>query len=194
MVEECCYAVTWTLEWRPLAWLTTRRYTSLSFSSLVPRGSSALITPVLLSPPSPALNARLYSRHKGFVRAGSVVAVICTRLSCGLLPSVRLFACVCSPPPSYSRWQIYCFMTSWNWTLVLLKLMSRNKINSFSRISCGFCAYNTDNSWVVNDILKHSEALMEWARNPRENSNVTLNLYRRQPVSCLFLDTTILVV
>lgn len=107
-----------------LARLTTSRYTSRTPRFL----SSALITPVLLSPLSEC--ARVCSRHKRIVRAGSVVAVICTRLPCGLLPSVCL--AVHAPPPPYrSLWQIYCFMTSWNWTLVLLKPMSRNKINSF---------------------------------------------------------------
>lgn len=119
-----------------------------------PHLSSTLITPVLLSPLSEY--TRLYSRHKAIVRAGSVVTVICTRLPCGLLPSVCLPSHV-PLPPSRSLWQIYCFMTSWNWTLVLLKPMSRNKINSFSRISCSFCAYNTDNAWIVNHILKNSE-------------------------------------
>lgn len=148
-----------------------------------PRLLSYPVVPQLLSHLS-SLSARSRCDFTPVVKVlsgGSVVAVICTLVLRS--PSIRLFACI----PR----QIYCFMTSWNWTLVLLRLMSRNKINSFSRISCSFSASIIRIILGAgNDILQHSEALMECARNPRKHLNLTLNLYRRQPVCCLFLNTT----
>lgn len=102
-----------------------------------------------------SLNAR------GFTPAIKVLSglALLSRWFVHACPAVSFHPSVCLRmlPPSHSLWQIYRFMTSWNWTLVLLKPMSRNKINSFSLISCSFCAYNTDNVWIVNHILKHSK-------------------------------------